>query len=265
MEKPKVDITETGGARWSMGKLVSDALKKELGADQQNIFLSEFNAAAPEGSDDDVLRVLSKYAVLVFEGEEIVGEESAALVVTAEEVARQLTVPKDPHKLKSEALEYYDVVVALDVAEEGYENVMIVLADTKAMISAIEAKRKDLTKGARETVKKINAELKPGEDTYKKAEGVLKEKLLEYRADVNSIRDSMLAAGEDPPEPVPEMAGVIVKDQWDIVIDESKVTRAYLCPDVAKIEAAVKAGKKVKGVTAQKVETLAVEHAKVER
>lgn len=264
--KPKVDITDSNGSRWTMGKMVSDALGE--GTVAQNVFLSKFNVAAVESSDDDVLAILMKHAVLVFEGAVIGSSEGETPAKMAEgmEMSTEITVSNDPKQLGSDAVEYLTGVQTLDVNAVGYEGTVAFLADVKAMISAIETKRKDLTKGARETVTKINAEFKPAEDHYKKAEEILKEKLVEFRADVRSIRDRLLAAGEDPIEPVPEVEGVVVKEKWDIrVVDVKDLPAEYLMPNMKAIEAALKNGATIPGVIAGRVETLAVEHKKVKR
>lgn len=252
--KPRVDITESGGSRWTMGKLVSDALAGKM----QDHFLKEFNEVAVEGTDDDVVAVLMEWAVLIFEGEPVRATVESVTSTT-------IVVPEDPDQRLTEAADYLTAIVTLDVDEAGYQNVVILLADVKAMIDAIEAKRKDLTKGARETVTKINAEFKPAEDTYKRAEVLLKGKLVEFRADITSIRDKFLTAGEDPPEPVPEVEGVTVREKWDIRVDKHDLPIDYLVPDLKAIEKALKAGKTIPGVIGHKVETLAVEHKRVQR
>ena len=261
--KPKVDITEAGGKKWSMAKLVADALE---GTDE-NRFLSEFNAIPVKGSDDTVLAVLMKWADLVFEGQVVGGGEDATVeVVEAVEEVGELVLD-DPQQLDTDAGEYLIAVQSMDVAEVGYENTIGILADVKNTLDVIEAKRKDLTKGARETVDKINAEFKPAADTYKKAEAILKELIIEFRADVGSHRKRMLKAGEDPPEPVPEVAGVIVKEKWEFRTDKNDMPIQFLMPDMAAIKAAFKKDpdRDIPGVIADRVETLAVEHKKVKR
>lgn len=249
-----------------MGKMVSDALGE--GSVAQNVFLSEFNAAAVESSDDDVLAILMKHAVLVFEGAVIGSSESETPAKMAKgiEMGTEITVPDDSKELTSNATAYLAAIQTLDIENIGYKSTVAFLADVKAMISAIETKRKDLTKGARETVSKINAEFKPAENHYKKAEELLKDKLIEFRADVRSIRDKLLTAGEDPIEPVPEVEGVVVKEKWDIrVVDVKDLPVEYLMPNMKAIETALKNGATIPGVIASRVETLAVEHKKVKR
>lgn len=266
MNKPRVDITETGGARWTMGKLVMEALGKGL---EQNQFLSEFNDAAGHGSEDDVLRAPSNWAVLIFEGEEIcvtVEEEDMAKKKSTESEA--LVIPEDTEKLGVEATEYLAEVEALDIDVIGYENVVGLLADVKDIFTRIEAKRKDLGKGARETVSKINAEFKPATDAYIAAEKILKNKIVEYRTDINSIRTRMFEAGEDPIEPVPEVAGVRVSEKLVIIsIDEDVLPKKFFtrAPNQDMILASVKEGMKVKGVVTEVTEILAIEHKKVKR
>lgn len=263
MKKPTVDITEAGGNKWTMGKLVQDMFEDK--SPEQNRFLGAFNRVAPEGSDDDVLQVLLRYADLVFEGEVISSGEPATVEVVKEE-STAVVIPDDPKKRSAEAVEYLAGIETLAVEDVGYQKYVSFLADVKAVLDAMEVKRKDLTKGARETVTKINAEFKPATDAYKKCEKLLKVKLIEFRADVESIRTRLLAAGADPPEPVPEVEGLMIKEKWDIrVVDVDAVPAEYFIPDMDAIEAAVKEGKTIPGVVGEKVETLAVEHKKVKR
>ena len=260
--KPRVDITEAGGKKWTMAKLVSDALGDGV---QNNIFLSEFNAIPLKGSDDVVLAVLMKWACLVFEGQVVGPIEDAAVEVVEEAVGELVEV--SPEQLGTDAVEYLAEVQALDVENIGYENTVALLADVKKTLDEIETMRKDLTKGARQTVEKINAKFKPAADRYKEAEAILKEKIIGYRADVGSHRKRMLSAGEDPPEPVPEVAGMTVNTKWEFLVDKNNMPLEFLMPDMAAIKAAFKKDpdRDIPGVIADRVETLAVEHKKVKR
>ena len=267
--KPKVDVTETDGARWTMGKLVSDALGER--SIEQNEFLSEFNAIAVEKNNDDaVLRVLLKWAVLVYNGEivEWPGDGAPAKVEIMEsEVSGVVAVVDDAEQLQHDAVEYLAGIETVDVENVGYVNTVTLLADVKDILGQIKAKRLALSKGARETIAAINDEFKPAEDIYARAEGILKGKLVEFRADTASIRSRMLTAGEDPIEPVPEVEGVIVKEKWDITVDKNDLPIDFLVADIKAIEAALKKDpeRSIPGVIAIKVETLAVEHKKVKR
>lgn len=258
--KPRIDISDSP-SRWTMGKRVAEALE---GLDE-NRFLSDFNALATEGSDDEVINCLLKWADLVIDGDVISGDESAT-VEEVEEPGTEIVVADDPKQLATDATDYLGAIATLDVEDEGYAKVVGWLADVKDMLGKIDDKRKDLTRGARETVEKINAEFAPAIKTYTKAEELLKGKLVEFRSDVVSIRGRMLEAGEEPIEPVPEVEGVILRKSYEIrIVELADVPRAYLVPDMKAIRKAVKAGKSIPGVVSDEVETLAVEHKKVAR
>ena len=253
---PRVDITEVGGW-WGVANLVSRAIEAEQGTVAMNRFLAQSNGMVGTGSDDQLLAFFQKHAVLILNDEVIGGEEVAE--------STSMVVVEDPKEFGLEAVEYLAAVENLDVVDAGYAPFVGFLADVKATLDAAETKRKDLTKGARETVDKINAEFKQGADAYKKAEGILKGKLLAYRAEINDVREALLTAGEDPIEPVPEVAGVRVSDKWKIEVDEALLPREYLMPDLKTIETDIKEGIEIPGVTAEKIEALAIEHRKVER
>lgn len=266
MAKPKVDITEANGAKWSMAKLAAEALGTD--SKESNIFLSQFNKIAIDASDEDIIRVLQRWVVLVYDGEEIGaldGEEPA----TVEVVSEALSIPDDAEQRDSEAGEYLEGIKAVEVESAGYRNTIVLLADTKEMISAIDEKRKYLTKGARETVSRVDAEFKPAIADYKQAEAILKDKLLEYRGDVRSIRTKMLAAGEEPNvEAPPEVEGVSVRSNVvTTVFDEDLVPDKFWIQtiDVGAIAAALENGEDVPGARSDVNESLAITVKKVQR
>lgn len=265
--KPKVDITEAKGERWTMGRLVSDALGE--GTVEQNRFLSEFNAVATEkNNDEDVILVLMMHADLVFEGEGIPSEESATAgaLHTSYSGGDEIMTSGNHEAHEERGLMYLDAIQALVIENsEDYEQAVGVLADVKAVLFEMDAERKQITEGARKTVKMLNDKYRPALTLYGEAETILKDKLVGFRADIDSIRSKFLAAGEDPPEPVPEVDGLTVREKWSFDIDFEKLPRKFMEPNMRAIEATVKLGESIPGVIAEKVETIVVEHKKVKR
>lgn len=259
--KPKIDISDNP-SRWTMGKRISDALGDNT--PEQNRFLSEFNPLAPlKGNDEEILDVLLQWADFVIDGDVLSAGESVTIEPVEE--STDIVVTEDPRQLATDATDYLGAIQTIDVVEQGYENVVTLLADVKELLGKIDEKRKDLTRGARDTVTKINAEFAPAISTYGAAEELLKAKLVEFRSEVDSIRGRMLEDGEEPIEPVPEVNGVTVLKNYDIQVNKSDLPLIYLMPDMKAIRKAVKAGEEISGVTAEEIEALSVEHRKVKR
>lgn len=261
--KPQVDVSNLNGSRWAMGRAVSEALEGV----EANRFLSAFNDIAVEGSDDAVIAMLLLYADLVIDGDVVSSDEPARLPVVIKESFKATKGNPLAHGKTGLAQLATVGTLAIDTNAD-YSLALGVLAGVKATLEQIEDEKKIMTAGVRDTLKRLVAKYKPAIDAYTEAEKILKAKLVEYRTDIRLIRDRMIDAGEEPVEPVPEVEGVAVRDKIEITdIEMLKLPPKFWTrvPDEKLIKETLRAGKKVKGVSWELVETLAVTHKKVKR
>lgn len=172
-------------------------------------------------------------------------------------------VPMEPEEppveaqLKTQAEELLEVLEMLkDFEVETDEDIAFAKQErdaAKEQWEAWEAKRTAITKPMNKALRETNALFKPVQNALKGIQQVWSDKLtrivLKRQEEQKKLlstaaknpevsQEAMIAAAES----VAQIPGATVIDNWKFdVIDESLLPREYLCPDVKKIGAVVKA------------------------
>ena len=265
--KPTVDITEAGGARWSMGKLVADALDDTAAAE----FLAAFRPIAPAGTDAEVIAILLRFADLVYGGEVIQG-----FALKSKEEKKTMG-KKDaiaiPHADTTEHNETAGGVLALvgsvQITEVNqYVDAIAVLADIKAMVEQVEAERKELTAPLVKVKKAIDDKYRPVKTKLAEAEGMIKEKLIGFRVRIAEARRQLLELGKVPAEAlvVPPIQGAVFKPYWETKIDDtSQIPARYWIVDEQKVSIDLRKGEEIPGARLIEHEQVAITHKDVKR
>ncbi len=143
---------------------------------------------------------------------------------------------------------------------EEYENLIELLGELKGFVSGIEELRQSFVKPLNDVVKRINLFFKPTLERYAEAEAEGKRKLQQFAAWADAERERLLQEAEQEAQGgdtvaaaqaifdaagsiVPKVAGYSERSTWvGEVVDASRLPREYLMPDLAKLQAATKAG-----------------------
>lgn len=158
---------------------------------------------------------------------------------------------------------------------QSFEDLLKFRSKAYLISKKIEEQKKAITAPMRESINEANKFFKPIEEQYSEICSYLDPYLLEYRDSqkkkINSSMDEIEANPAKFEEQLnsdlvelknkysTEDATIYFRDDKKVVVtDESKIPEMYLSPDMAKIKADIKAGKKINGVSLEDRETIVV-------
>lgn len=135
-------------------------------------------------------------------------------------------------------------------SEEDQSFAAEILREIKVKHEEVEKKRTSITKPLNQALREVNNLFRPLKQALEKSEKLLKYKIAEYQQEQEkeNARRLIEAAQSDSPEEAQEALssiqsttspkGVNVRYKWKAkIVDESKIPRKYLVPDVSLIEA----------------------------
>lgn len=134
---------------------------------------------------------------------------------------------------------------AMSLQVKTYEQVMDaadLLFDVKGIGEKITARKEEITKPMNEALKSARAFFKPFEAQYTEAEGIVKNKVLEWHAShwaEQTVQDNTIHGLKGK---------VTVIEKFKLEVEDAEAIPRKLCnPDLERVQRALEAGLKVKG------------------
>lgn len=183
-------------------------------------------------------------------------------------------------EVASGARESLEVVEALSIPGDiTYREAVVVIAEIKEQLKAVLERREAIVRPLKTALAEVNALFKPATDQLEAAETYMKAKVLEARVRLHESADALmqeasasgdhrLVAKADEMRP-PDLAGVSLQTVWGgEVVDEDKIPRKYMMPNLKKLTADTKAASgavTIEGWRPQRTERMAITTEKIER
>lgn len=157
---------------------------------------------------------------------------------------------------------------ALDIEDQtDYERAGKYLKTVKVYMKEAEAKRRSITDKLNAVVKEVNDLFRPFKNKMQKLEDAVKERMLEWHEEVEDNKQELIEAYEEDAPISSQLRSAPVDNSSrysstkyldEYIYNVKEIPAKYLLPNVAAIKAAIKAGKKVPGVTIKKKPVIAV-------
>jgi len=155
------------------------------------------------------------------------------------------------------------------IDSESLQRAVVMIQEIKRAKEKVEETRKFFVDPLRKQISEINAKFKPYIDALDAAETLIKDEIIIYKEEERLKRELELEklrkqqelnyrkevkkaekrglVPPPPPAPIeivqPKVDGLTMKKVWDFeIIDETKIPREYLTPDLVKIRKVIQAG-----------------------
>lgn len=155
------------------------------------------------------------------------------------------------------------------IDSESLQQAVVMIQEIKRAKEKVEETRKFFVDPLRKQISEINAKFKPYIDALDAAETLIKDEIIIYKEEERLKRELELEklrkqqelnyrkevkkaekrglVPPPPPAPIeivqPKVDGLTMKKVWDFeIIDETKIPREYLTPDLVKIRKVIQAG-----------------------
>lgn len=209
-----------------------------------------------------------------------VSEETGAETVEKGDVLQIDSTQEEIDAEYEDALDFLTAVKSLTItSNEQLLKVKAIITDVKDRNSALEEKKKTVTKPMLASLEAARALFRPAQSLLSEIESVLKGKILDFSARLEKQRDEAIAALRVPEtisfegaqqqelalqklgeSEMPKVEGLVFRGVWDFkVTDESAVPAAYLSIDEKKVKEAIKTGvRQIPGIEIFFVKSVAV-------